>query len=200
MAITLKGEVREQVGSRAARKLRAQGRIICNIQAEGKAPIAFSLDGAEFMAARRKHEHLFDITLGKDSHAAVVRELQWDYLTDEMIHCDFQEVVRGVKIENEVGLTFIGTPAGVLNVLSDHITILSTTSDIPNSIEIKVGELADGDSVEAGQIEMPEGCTLVTPADHQVAIVSGAGGGGGGSDDDDEAAEGEGGEAATEEA
>lgn len=198
MAINLKGEVRQQVGSRAARKLRAQGRIICNLQAEGKAPIAFSLDGPEFLAARRQHEHLFDITLGKESHAAVVRELQWDYLTDDMIHCDFQEVVRGVEIENEVALTFIGTPAGVLNVLSDHVTIMSTPSMIPHSIEIKVGEMVDGDHVEAGQITMPEGCTLVTPADHQVAVVSGVGGGGG----DEEAAEEEegGDEAATEEA
>lgn len=195
MAITLKGEVRSNVGSRAARKARANGRLICNLQSAERAPIAFTLDDAEFMAARRQHEHLFDITLGKESHAVVVRELQWDYLTDGLIHCEFKEVVRGVEMENEVTLNFVGTPQGVLNVLSAQITISSIPSMIPDSIEVKVGDLVDGQHVEAGQIIMPEGCTLVTAADHQVAIVSGAGGG----ETPDEPEEGEA-EAPTEEA
>jgi large subunit ribosomal protein L25 len=41
----------------------------------------------------------------------------------------------------------------------------------------KVGGLEDGMHVEAGQLEMPDGCTLVSPVDLQVAVVSGAGGG-----------------------
>jgi len=81
-------------------------------------------------------------------------------------------------MESEVALSFVGTPkGGVLNVLLDHITISSLPSLIPDSIEVLVGSLTDGDHVEAGQVRMPEGCTLVTESEHQVAIVSGAGGG-----------------------
>lgn len=178
MAHLLNGELREKVGSRSARKLRAANRIPCSLQSTEHAPLSFSLDEAEFLAARRKHEHLFDLKIGKDKHSAVVRELQWDYLSDRIIHCEFKEVVLGVEIENEVSLEFVGTPkGGVLNVLVDHITISSIPSKIPDSIEVLVGELEDGDHVAAGSIEMPEGCTLVTDAETQVAIISGAGGG-----------------------
>jgi large subunit ribosomal protein L25 len=140
--------------------------------------LAISLDEADFLAARRKHEHLFDLAVGKETHAAVVRELQWNYLTDSIVHVEFQAVVRGVELESEVGIEFVGVPkGGVLNVLVDHVTISSIPSMIPDSIEFKVGELEDGMHVEAGQLEMPEGCTLVSPVELQVAVISGAGGG-----------------------
>jgi len=175
MSMNLTGEVRDRVGTRASRKLRNAGRLPCSLQSSEAAPIAFSLDRAEFEAARRKHESLFDIKLGKDSHAAVVRELQWDYLTDELIHCEFQLVVRGVEIETEVSIEFVGTPSGgALNILADHVKVSSIPSKIPDHLEIRVGELQAGDHVEAGQLEMPEGCTLVDEADHIIATIAAA--------------------------
>ena len=178
MAITISAETRDKVGSRAARKLRAAGRIPCSLQSTEDPVLAFSIDEAEFLAARRKHEHLFDLALGGDAKPAVIRELQWDYLTDSIIHVEFQAVVRGVEIESEVPLEVLGTPkGGVLNMLVDTVTIASIPSKIPDHIEMKVGDLEDGDHVEAGQLGMPEGCTLVSAADLQVAVVSGAGGG-----------------------
>lgn len=178
MAITIQAELRDKVGSRAARKLRAADRIPCSIQSTTDPVVSLSIDEAEFLGARRKHEHLFDIALGKEVHPAVVRELQWDYLTDRIIHIEFQAVVRGVELESEVAIEFVGVPkGGVLNVLVDHITIKSIPSMIPDSVVFKVGELEDGMHVAAGELVMPEGCTLVSPEDLQVAVVSGAGGG-----------------------
>ena len=178
MAITISAETRDKVGSRAARKLRAAGRIPASIQSAEDPVAAVSLDEAEFLSARRKHEHLFDIEVGGEVKPAVVRELQWDYLSDRIIHVEFQAVVRGVEIESDVAVEFVGQPkGGVLNVLSAQVTISSIPSKIPDHIEFKVAELEDGDHVEAGQLEMPEGCTLVSPADLQVAVVSSAGGG-----------------------
>jgi len=189
MAHLLNGDLREKVGSRAARKLRADDQIPCSLQSADAAPLAFSVDEALFLTARRKHELLFDIQIGKEKHSAVVRELQWDYLTDRIIHCEFKEVVLGVEIENEVSLEFIGVPkGGVLNVLVDHITVASIPSMIPDSIGVPVSELDDGDHVAAGEIVMPEGCTLVTDAGQQVAIVSGAGGGESPEEEEEEAA------------
>ena len=188
MSINLTGELRQRVGSRDARKLRAAGRIPCSLQSQTAAPISFSMDEAEFMAARRRHEHLFDIQIGKDSHAAVVRDLHWDFTTDKLFHCEFQAVTRGVQIETEVSLEFFGTPkGGVLTVLEDHVRISSVPSLIPDHIEIRVGHLEPGAHIAAGELKMPEGCTLVTEANHHVATVTGAEGA-----DEPEEGEGEG--------
>jgi large subunit ribosomal protein L25 len=175
MAITLSAELREKVGSRAARKMRANGGIPCSLQDPKAAVIAFGINEEEFLAARRAHEHLFDIKIGKEEHAAVIRELQYDYLTDRIIHVEFQAVTRGVKVESEVSLTFIGHPAGgVLNTIVDHVTVSSLPSMIPNTIEVQVGELSEGNTLAASELIMPEGCVLITSGDTNVAGVSGA--------------------------
>jgi large subunit ribosomal protein L25 len=174
MAITLKAEIRERVGSRASRKLRANGAIPCSLQDSKAAVIAFSINEDEFLSARRAHENLFDLAIDGSDHPAVVRELQWDYLTDRIIHVEFKAVVRGVKVESEVSLTFIGHPSGVLNALVNTITISSIPSLIPDTIEVVIGHLSEGEHLDASALTMPEGCELVTDGDTTVATVSGA--------------------------
>jgi len=175
MAITLNAELREKVGTRASRKLRANGGIPCSLQDPNAAVIAFGINEDEFLAARRAHENLFDIKIGKEEHPAVIRELAYDYLTDRIIHVEFYAVVRGVEIESEISLTFIGHPAGgVLNALVDHVTVSTLPSKIPDTIEVQVGELGEGDHLEASDLVLPEGCTLVTAGDTNIAGVSSA--------------------------
>ena len=71
MSITLKGEPREIVGSRHSRKLRAAGSIPCNLQDASGVHVNFSIDEFTFLAARRHHEHLFDIEVGSEEFARV---------------------------------------------------------------------------------------------------------------------------------
>ncbi|MFT4709478.1 MAG: large subunit ribosomal protein L25 [Bacteroidia bacterium] len=175
MAITLNAELREKVGSRAARKMRANGSIPCSLQDPKAAVIAFGINEDEFLAARRAHENFFDIKIGKEDHPAVIRELAYDYLTDRIIHVEFQAVVRGVKVESEISLTFIGQPAGgVLNSIVDHVTVSSLPSMIPDTIEVMVATLGEGETLSASDLVMPEGCSLITAGDTTVAGVSGA--------------------------
>ena len=61
MSATLSGIVREKLGSRHARVLRLQGRIPANVQGGGREDVNFSIEEDVFLAARRHHEHLFDI-------------------------------------------------------------------------------------------------------------------------------------------
>ena len=56
---------REQLGTRPARKLRAQGRIPASLQAAGKdLHVDFSVDEREFLSTRRRHTHLYDLEIG----------------------------------------------------------------------------------------------------------------------------------------
>jgi large subunit ribosomal protein L25 len=189
MAITLNAELRERVGSRASRKLRANGGIPCSLQDPKAAVITFSIQEDKFLAARRAHEHLFDISIDGVNHPAVVRELQWDYLTDRINHVEFQAVVRGVKVESQVSLTFIGRPSsGVLNTLVDQVLISSLPSLIPDTIEVMASALGEGEQLDASALKLPEGCTLVTAGETTIATVSGAD-----AAEETESAEGEGG-------
>ena len=171
---TIKAEAREKLGSRAARALRADGKIPANLQpADGKDHVDFSIDEREFLATRRAHVHLYDIDLGGDLESAVVRELQWDAFGDSILHIEFKRVTRGVETESEVELAFAGMPKGVVNHLLNHITILSIPSKIPDEIEVNVDGMEEGTHIYAKDLTLPEGVSLGVDPETEVAVIAG---------------------------
>ncbi len=172
----LKAQKRETLGSRASRKLRANGSLPANIQGE-ESHIDISIDEREFLAARRAHVHLYDLDVEGSTETAVVRELQWDTFGDHILHVEFKTVVRGVATESEVALAFVGTPkGGVVNHLVDHLTILCIPSLIPDNLEVSIDGLAPGSHVKASDIKLPEGITLSGDPTQDVAMIVGGGG------------------------
>jgi large subunit ribosomal protein L25 len=164
---------RTKVGSRDARKLRRDGRIPASLQSEGDHPhVNLHLGTVEFLTSRRAHVHLYDLDIDGEVESAVVRELQWDALGDHIVHVEFKRVQRGVQTESEVELAFYGqVTEGVLVHNVTHITISSIPSLIPDSIEVKVEGMVTGTHIKAADLELPEGITLVTDPELEVAVV-----------------------------
>jgi large subunit ribosomal protein L25 len=178
MSSELKATRRDRVGSRAARALRAQGRIPASIQGQDKDNLDVSLEAASFLAARRHHESLFDIEVaGAGVETAMVREIQYDAFGDNVIHVEFRRVVRGVAIETEVELHFVGmSRGGVLMPLHRTITIRAMPSKIPDEIEVDASAFSEGQTVLASDIKLPDGFELAMAADEHMAVVAGAAG------------------------
>lgn len=173
MSATLTAARREKLGSRAARKLRLQGRIPCSLVSEDNEPIPLSIDEDEFLTARRAHEHLFDLNFGSESEAALVNELQWDTFLGRIQHVEFRRVVRGQKTESEVELHFKGmVKGGVLNHLVSQVTIAAIPSLIPDGIEVSVDGLSEGAAIHARDLALPEGVELAMDPQTTIAIVS----------------------------
>jgi large subunit ribosomal protein L25 len=170
----LKAELREKLGTRPARALRAEGRIPASMSADAKhAHVDLSIEEHNFLATRRRHTHLYEIEIGGKHEMAVVRELQWDTFGERIVHVDFKRVQRDVKTEAEVELEFTGHPkGGVLNHIHTHVTVLCLPMDIPDSIEVPVGGLDTGGAVLAKELKMPPGVELVHPAaETKIAVV-----------------------------
>ena len=169
---TIPAEIRTTLGSRSARTLRADGRIPASIQGGEGECINVSIDSREFWRLRRQHVHLFDLEVDGNLQSATVRELQWDSLGDNLNHVEFHRVVRGVKTQVSVTLSYVGHPAGVLNHLHDEIEVMCLPSLIPDSIEVKVDDMEIGHTITAGSVELPEGFDLVSAPDLAMATVA----------------------------
>jgi len=172
---TLACELREKLGSRASRKLRAQGRMIASVQADGEKPhldVHFDVD--EFFTSRRQHVHLYDLEVGGEAHSVVVRELQWDAMGDHILNVEFKRVTRGVATESEVTLRAYGAVKdGVLNLHHPTITISCIPSLIPDDIEVVVEGLETGARVFAKDLALPEGIELAIDPETELLVVSG---------------------------
>jgi large subunit ribosomal protein L25 len=173
MTVTLQTLPRERVGTRPSRYLRLQGRIPATLQGEGKPHVDLSVEAHQLMAARRHHEHVFELAMPDGStDSAMVRELQWDPMGDSILHIEFRRVDLTRETEGEVELEFVGHPkGGVLNHLVTHVTVSAIPSKIPEKIEVKVDSMEIGHPLHARDLPLPEGVTLVTEGDLSVAVV-----------------------------
>jgi large subunit ribosomal protein L25 len=167
----LKAHKRAKLGSTSSRSLRAGGNIPANIQGGGD-HIDISIEEREFLASRRAHVHLYDIDVEGTQETAVVQELQWDTFGDKIIHIEFKKVVRGVAIDTDVDLAFLGVPkSGVVNLLVDHIRITCIPSLIPDNLAVKVESFEEGSHIKASDLILPEGITLACDLEMDIATI-----------------------------
>lgn len=169
----LKAELRDKVGSRHARKLRAGGRIPASLASDETHPhVDFHIDAHTFLATRRRHSHVYEIQLSGENQPALVRELQWDTFGDAILHIDFKRVRLDVKTDADVELEFVGHPkGGLLNHLVTHVKIRAIPTQIPDHIEVPVSHLTPGGVIYARELVIPEGVELVTLPDVKVAVA-----------------------------
>lgn len=176
MSTHLKAELRTRLGSRHCRMLRAAGKLPASIHGLSKAHVEVALDTEQFLAARRHHENLFDLDItGAAAETVMVREIQYDAFGDRMVHVEFKRVVRGVAIEADVELVFVGQArGGVLTPLHRTIKVSAIPSKIPDVIEVDATQFAQGQSVLARDVKLPEGVKLAEKPETSLAVVAGA--------------------------
>lgn len=172
--VILSAERREKLGSRPARRLRAEGRVPVSITGEGRPNLDVHVDLSKFHAARRAHHNLFELKIGSDEETAIVREVQWDQMGEHVVHIEMRRVTRGQALETEVGIDFQGTTrAGAIQHLMNTLQIRAIPSQIPDEIHVDsaVFDESGRETLTAGEISLPEGVELVTDASAVVAQV-----------------------------
>jgi len=174
--LVLKAERRSQSGTRAARKLRNQGYVPAIIYGHKQEPKSVTLNRHDVSLELQHHHRLLDLNLEGKREQCLVKEVQYDYLGENIIHVDLARVDMDERVTVTVALELRGTPAGVseggvLNQLLSEVELECIVSNIPENIRVKIHDMAIGDSLTAGELELPEGTILQTPAEAPVLIV-----------------------------
>lgn len=168
--LLLKAEIREQVGSSSAAKVRSSGRVPAVVYGHKKEPVAISLDKHSFVEGLHHGHRLMDIQIGRKKEKTIVKNLQYDHLGKDVIHVDMMrvdvtEMVR-VKVPIELKGTAKGAEeGGIVEEHTDHLEVECKATDIPESIVVSVKEMDLNDALHAGNITLPEGVKLISPAD-----------------------------------
>jgi large subunit ribosomal protein L25 len=152
-------------GTRAARKLRAQGRIPGIIYGHKQTPVPVSLPRESVWEMIKKSTRLAELQLSGGTETVLVREVQWDHLGKEIIHLDFTRVSADESIETDVRLDLRGTAPGVaeggsLEVLVHTIRVTCRANAIPDVIRLDISNLHLDESLHVRDLALPEGVTL----------------------------------------
>lgn len=107
----------------------------------------------------------------------VIKEIQKDPVTENVIHIDFHEISMNEKIEIEAAIHFIGKPEGVklggiLEPILRHIIIKGYPKDIIDTINIDVASLNIGDIIHVRDLNLGENIEIIAEEDAAIVTVA----------------------------
>jgi large subunit ribosomal protein L25 len=175
--VVLNAEVREQTGKKAKRA-RGEGKVPGVFYAHGEANINIKVPMLDLAPLLYGSEtHIVDLRLSDGTaKRAIVRDVQYDAITDRPIHFDLQGVHAGEKLTIEVPVVLTGgIPVGVRNggILQHSIHKVEVSClpvDIPGKIEIDISGLEMNHSVHVRDLKIPN-VTILENMDASVVGV-----------------------------
>src|SRR5262245_6864628 len=115
---TLGAVKRERLGTRYSQRYRAAGKLPANLYGHGQAPVAIAVDARDALTHIHKGEKVFRLELaggaGADAGQIVLlKDLQYDYLGNNIVHADFARVDLNEKVRTKVHVNLIGEAKGL---------------------------------------------------------------------------------------
>ncbi len=177
--LQLSADERTEFGSRPTRRLRHSGRVPGVVYRPGQASAHFSVPGRELrrLLSDGGRTSVIDLTVGGgDVRPVIFKEWQLHPVRTEIMHVDFQEVDLAVAIEVPVGISLVGTAAGVreggiLDQPLREVTVRALPDQLPDSIEHDVSDLEIGATLTVGHLLAPEGVEITGDPDAVIASI-----------------------------
>ncbi len=180
--ISIKGTARIPGGKKAARLLRKEGLVPCNLYGELRdekglpKAIAFSTTEGELRKLIYTPD-IYTVNLDIDGQQciAVLKELQFHPVKDNVLHVDFYQITDEKPIVMEVPIRLNGLAEGVkaggkLAASVRKLKVKAVHTAIPDRLDIDVTRLELGKTIKVGELSF-EGLELVTPASVVVCQV-----------------------------
>ncbi|MDA8397436.1 MAG: 50S ribosomal protein L25 [Actinomycetota bacterium] len=155
-----------ELGSRASRRLRAEGFVPVTLYGGGK-PEAAAVGAHELgtlVAHRRVVGSILEIELDGKRHTTLVKEIQRHPVKRSLLHVDLQ--LLSAKQSVTVAVRLVAGEG--LELARDTIEVTGSVSAVPTSIDVDPAAMVDG-AVTAGSLKLPKGIELASDPEVVVA-------------------------------
>lgn len=163
--LKLKATVREGRGKGFAKKLRRGGEIPCIVYGHGEDAISVSIVRKDFEDLMKKNPSGVGVVnleiKGQETMWSIIRDIQRDSISEEVLHVDFHHLHKGEKITVDVPVKALGTPigekeGGILEQVTHEIRVRVLPSKITSVYEIDVSHLTIGETIHIRDINIGE--------------------------------------------
>ena len=111
--ITIEGQLRTETGKKATRQLRSQ-QLVPGVIYGGVEIINFYAPAKTFKTLVYTSQfQLAQVNIDGKSYTCILKDLQFDQVSDDLNHVDLLELVEDKKVVADLPLKFVGTPSGV---------------------------------------------------------------------------------------
>jgi len=167
-------EVRTRTGKGASRRARREGKVPAVLYGHGSQPQHLELDARNFAAVLRNSgtNAVLVLDIDGEEQLALTKALAMHPIRRTITHADLIIVRRGEKVNVEVQVTVEGEAASGTLVTQDAntIEIEAEALSIPDGLTVSVEGAEEGTQILAGQIDLPDGVSLVS--DPEMLVVN----------------------------
>ena len=171
-------EKRDLKGNKALRQLRQDMKIPGVYYSYDGNNILFQISNNEIKNAIQSGANIFTVNVGGKEQNVVFKSVQYHPVTEQIIHIDLYGVDMNKPISIKIPIVYVGTPSGVSTeggvVVTNlnEIEISCLPSDIPENIEVDISNVALGENIQAGDVDLGDKFKLVTMEDSTLMSVT----------------------------
>ena len=176
--VILEAKKRQISTKSALTQLRKSGRVPGIFYSKHHEPLAIDVETNSLNPlVFTSKTHLISLKVDSgDTFDCVIKDVQFDPVTDKIVHFDLIGLEVGEKVNIEVPVQLVGTAVGikeggVLQQLLHKLEIECLPGDIPEHIEIDITNLKKGQSIHIGELNFPN-ITFLQSADAIVVSVT----------------------------
>ncbi|MCP4634464.1 MAG: 50S ribosomal protein L25 [candidate division Zixibacteria bacterium] len=177
--ILIPAQERDSSGKGVARKLRAAGRIPAIFYARAQEPMAIDIEAKNFEFLMRNlggKSLVIKLDIKGSKRMALIRDIQRDPISNEVLHADFYGIAMDQKIGFSVPINFEGIAVGVSGEggiqqsIMRELEVSCLPANIPEEIVINVAEMSIGDSIHVRDIEQ-EGVEIISDPKRTIVTI-----------------------------
>ena len=180
MPLVIKAEKRKTLGKNASRAVRREGRVPAVLYGPGLDSVALTLDKKDMFSILKSESGentLFVVSFNSEKKDAMIKELQINPVSDELMHVDLIQIAMDKAVRIAVPIVLVGeavgvkTEGGFIDFSSREIEIECLPKDIPENIEVDISELHLHQSLKVGDISPSEGIKITSDLEMVVVLI-----------------------------
>jgi large subunit ribosomal protein L25 len=158
--VTIEGQLRTEHGKKAARQIRSQENVPGVIYG-GAQEINFYASAKAFKPLVYTGEfQLADVKVDGKNYRCILKDLQFDKVSDTLIHVDLLELVEDKKVIANLPLKFVGTSAGVkgggkLVIKMKSLNVKTLPKYLKETIEVDITNLELNENIRVEDVKDP---------------------------------------------
>ena len=176
-SVKIEGINRTDLGKKATRQLRSEGSVPAVIYG-GENTVHFSAPLLQFRNLVYTPDfQIADITVDGKNYRAIMKDLQFDVVTDELNHVDFLELVEDRKVIATLPLNFVGQSKGVkdggrLELKMKSLKVRTLPKFLQASIEVNIEELELHGNIRVEDVKVENMEVLNSPRIPVASVVT----------------------------
>ncbi len=162
------------------KKLKKESYIPAVLYGDGIKNMNLQVKKSDFVKtyAKTKQAALIDLSVAGKEYKVIIKDVQKDYIKDDVIHIDFMKVNMDKKVKVKIPLNFVGVSnavknlGGVLSKNLEEVRIMCLPGDLMESIDVDLTKLEKlRDAIRIKDLDLPESIQVLNSKEELIVNV-----------------------------